>query len=85
MHSYIRWALIDSIAPQFDAFARGFNKVAGRAGGEHVSDAPDSSFAGGPALELFRAEELQLLVNGSKVSVVVACGFRGLRRPLAGA
>lgn len=49
VHAYLRWVLVDSIAPQFEAFARGFHNV-----------------AGGPALDLFRAEELQLLVVGSQ-------------------
>ena len=46
--AYLQWLLVDSIAPQFTAFSRGFQNV-----------------AGGPALDIFRAEELQLLVVGS--------------------
>ncbi len=47
---YVDFLLTRSIAPQFDAFYRGFMNV-----------------ADGPALKLFRAEELELLVVGSKV------------------
>lgn len=49
VHAYMRWLLNDSVAKQFDAFARGFNNV-----------------AAGPALDMFRAEELALLVTGSE-------------------
>jgi ubiquitin-protein ligase E3 A len=48
VQAYLKWLLVDSVANQFNAFARGFHNV-----------------AGGPALDLFRAEELQLAVTGS--------------------
>lgn len=48
MHAYLLWHLEQSVARQYEAFARGFNSV-----------------AAGPALDLFRPEELALLVTGS--------------------
>lgn len=47
--AYLQWLLVDSVATQMNAFARGFNRV-----------------AAGPALDLFRAEELSQLVTGSE-------------------
>jgi hypothetical protein len=48
--AYLRWLLTDTVAAQFEPFARGFNSV-----------------AAGPALALFRAEELAACVTGSSV------------------
>ena len=49
---YTKWLLVDSIAKQFDAFKSGFDVVMG-----------DRNLA-----DLFTAEEVELLVCGSKVS-----------------
>lgn len=46
--AYLKWALVDAIAPQFGAFRRGFELM-----------------CAGPAMALFRPEELELLVCGS--------------------
>ena len=43
-----QWLLVDSIAKQFSAFAKGFFSV-----------------CGGPALEMFKPQELELLICGS--------------------
>ena len=43
-----QWLLVDSIAKQFNAFAKGFFSV-----------------CGGPALEMFKPQELELLICGS--------------------
>lgn len=44
----LQWLLVDSIAKQFNAFAKGFFSV-----------------CGGPALEMFKPQELELLICGS--------------------
>ena len=53
---YIDYMMTSSVARQFDAFKRGFEKV-----------------CGGAALELFRPEELELLICGSRVRRLVCC------------
>jgi hypothetical protein len=45
---YWQWLLVDSIAKQFNSFAKGFFSV-----------------CGGPALEMFKPQELELLICGS--------------------
>ena len=52
---YTKWLLVDSIAKQFDAFKSGFDIVMG-----------DRNLA-----DLFTAEEVELLVCGSKVSLLL--------------
>lgn len=52
---YTKWLLVDSIAKQFDAFKSGFDIVMG-----------DRNLA-----DLFTAEEVELLICGSKVSLLL--------------
>ena len=72
---YTKWILHDSIALQFSAFAVGFYEVGylshesmiestscGRALGSNLTCALQA--CGGPALTLFRSEELELLICG---------------------
>ena len=58
--AYVKWALVDSIAQQYDEFERGFMAVTA----PEQSSPESSRFCG--TLDLLRPEELELLVVGSQ-------------------